>query len=171
MREHSAKGISINLRCDLVAPLLAAKLLHCLSVSVPISVAPLAREQVLGIDPATRASTARGGHALGVAGELAIAGIAPNAPLQAVGLLYVLDRRGRHRSRLSMALIVSFRRRRRTRIIRVGVALKSAARSRRRALGHRIVAAILVGSSSRVDDVHANRKSRVICLSPGVPWC
>ncbi len=52
-------------------------LLHCHSVSVPIGAAPLARERVLGIDPAIGVSTARGGHALGVAGELAIAGIAP----------------------------------------------------------------------------------------------
>ena len=58
-----------------------AILLHCRSVSVPIGAAPLARERVLGIDPAIGVSTARGGHALGVAGELAIAGIAPYGAL------------------------------------------------------------------------------------------
>jgi hypothetical protein len=47
------------------------------SVSSPIVAAPLVREQVLGINPAIGSSTARGGHALGVAGELAVAGIAP----------------------------------------------------------------------------------------------
>jgi len=34
----------------------------------------LERESVAGIDPAMAVSTARGGHALGVAGELAIPG-------------------------------------------------------------------------------------------------
>jgi hypothetical protein len=58
--------------------------LHCRSVSGSIVTAPLERESVLGIDPAIGVSTARGGHALGVAGELAIARIAPYAPLQAV---------------------------------------------------------------------------------------
>jgi hypothetical protein len=66
--------------------LLAAILLHCRSVSIPIGTASLARERVLGIDPAIRVSTTRGGHALGVAGELAIARIAPVAPLQAVAI-------------------------------------------------------------------------------------
>jgi hypothetical protein len=73
--------------------LLDAILLHCHSVSVPIGAAPLARKRVLGIDPAIGVSTARGSHALGVIGELAIAGIAPYAPLQAVAILYGLSRR------------------------------------------------------------------------------
>src|SRR5712675_776412 len=64
-----------------------AILFYCHSVSVPIGVVLLAREGVLGIDPAIGVSTARGGHALGVAGELAIAWIAPLAPLQAVAIL------------------------------------------------------------------------------------
>ncbi len=69
---------------------------HSHSVSVPIGAAPLARERVLGIDPAIGVSTARGGHALGVAGELAIAGIAPFARLQVVAILYGLSRRRRY---------------------------------------------------------------------------
>ena len=73
-----------------ITPLLAALLLHCRLVSVSIVTAPLERERVLGIDPAIGVSTARRGHALGVAGELAIAGIAPYAPLQAVAILYGL---------------------------------------------------------------------------------
>src|SRR5216683_3385869 len=76
-------------RCPLFGRycLLDAILFHCHSVSVPIGAALLVREGVLGIDPAIGVSTARGGHALGVAGELAIAGIAPWAPLQAVAIL------------------------------------------------------------------------------------
>src|SRR5882757_9268777 len=70
---------------------LDAILLHCHSVSVPIGAALLARERVPGIDPAIGGGTTRGGHALGVAGELAIAGIAPLAPLQAVAILYGLS--------------------------------------------------------------------------------
>jgi hypothetical protein len=70
--------------------------LHCRSVSAPIGAVPLVREQVLGIDPAIGSSTARGGHALGVAGEQAIAGIAPWVPLQAVPILYGPSRRGRY---------------------------------------------------------------------------
>ena len=61
-------------------------MLRCRSVSGPIVAAPLARERVLGIDPATGVSTTRRGHALGVAGELAIARKAPLAPLQAVAI-------------------------------------------------------------------------------------
>ena len=64
---------------DIIGGILASTKydLAAASVSVPIGAAPLAREGVLGIDPAIGVSTARGGHALGVAGELAIAGIAP----------------------------------------------------------------------------------------------
>jgi len=76
--------------------LLDAILLHCHSVSVPIGAALLARERVPGIDPAIGGGTARGGHALGVAGELAIAGIAPLAPLQAVAILYGLSSSSRY---------------------------------------------------------------------------
>src|SRR5271166_1473683 len=79
-------SFSINPRCELITPLLAAISLYCRSVSVPIGAAPLARERVLGIDPAIGDSAARGRHALGVAGELAIAGIAPYVPLQAVAI-------------------------------------------------------------------------------------
>jgi len=66
------------------------------SVSVAMRTAPLARKRVLGIDPAIGIGTARGRHALGVARELAIAGIAPFAPLQAVAILYCLGRRRRY---------------------------------------------------------------------------
>jgi hypothetical protein len=76
--------------------LLDAILLHCHSVSVPIGAALLARERVPGIDPAIGGGTTRGGHALGVAGELAIAGIAPLAPLQAVAILYGLSSSSRY---------------------------------------------------------------------------
>jgi len=67
------------------------------SVSVATGTAALARKRVLGINPAIGISTARGRHALGVAGELAIAGIAPCAPLQTVAILYCLGRRRRYR--------------------------------------------------------------------------
>src|SRR5438034_9131634 len=76
--------------------LLDAILLHCHSVSVPIGAALLARERVPGIDPAIGGGTTRGGHALGVAGELAIAGIAPLAPLQAVAILCGLSSSSRY---------------------------------------------------------------------------
>ena len=62
------------------------EVLRCRSVSASIIATPLARESIAGIDPATGVSTARGSHALGVAGELAIARIAPYAPLQAVAI-------------------------------------------------------------------------------------
>ena len=75
---------------------LAGAALHCHSVSASIGAVPLVREQILGIDPATVVSTARGGHALGVAGEHAVAGIAHLAPLQAVPILYGPSRRGRY---------------------------------------------------------------------------
>jgi hypothetical protein len=84
---------STNARCDFMTALLAAILPHCRSVSGPIVAAPLESERVLGIDAAIGISTARGGHALGVAGELAIAGIAPYAPLQTVTIRYGLSRR------------------------------------------------------------------------------
>jgi hypothetical protein len=54
----------------------AAITLHCRSVSGSKVAAPPERESVVGIDPAIGVHTARGGHALGVAGELAIARIA-----------------------------------------------------------------------------------------------
>src|SRR3979490_1980649 len=73
-------------------------MLHCHSVLVPIGAALLARERVPGIDPAIGGGTTRGGHALGVAGELAIAGIAPLAPLQAIAILYALSSSSRYRS-------------------------------------------------------------------------
>jgi hypothetical protein len=63
---------------------------------VAMGTAPLARKRVLGVDPAIGIRTARGRHALGVAGELAIAGIAPCAPLQTVAILYCLGRRRRY---------------------------------------------------------------------------
>src|SRR6266850_4395742 len=91
---HSAPSIHISRARkspgnDIIGGILASTKydLAAASVSVPIGAAPLARERVLGIDPAIGVSTARGGHALGVAGELAIAGIAPWAPLQAVAIL------------------------------------------------------------------------------------
>src|SRR5712672_2599252 len=100
---HSASSIHISRarkspRNDIIGGILASTKydLAAASVSVPIGAAPLAREGVLGIDPAIGFSTARGGHALGVAGELAIAGIAPWAPLQAVAILYGLSRRRRY---------------------------------------------------------------------------
>ena len=70
--------------------------LRCHSVSAPIGAVPLVREQILGIDPADVVSSARGGHALGVAGEHAIAGIAHLAPLQAVPILYGPSSCGRY---------------------------------------------------------------------------
>ena len=144
---------------------------HCRSVSVAIGAAPLARGRILGIDPAIGVSIARGGHALGVAGELAIAGIAPLAPLQAVAIRYGPSRSGRYQSDSAISPTVSSRRRRRSSVIWVGVALRSAAGSRRPALVHRIVSAIIVSAASPGDNAHANRKSRVICLSPGLPCC
>ena len=75
---------------------LAGAALHCHSVSASIGAVPMVREQILGIDPATVVSTARGGHALGVAGEHAVAGIAHLAPLQAVPILYGPTRRERY---------------------------------------------------------------------------
>ena len=69
----------------------------------------------------------------------------------------------------AMTPIVSSRRRHRTAIIRVGVALRCAARSRRQALAHRIVGAILKSAASPGDGVCAKRKSRVICLGLGLP--
>jgi len=83
---------STNARCDFMTALLAAILPHCRSVSGPVVAAPLESERVLGIDAAIGVSTARGGHALGVAGELAIARIAPYAPLQAVATRCALIR-------------------------------------------------------------------------------
>ena len=62
----------------------------------PIGAALLAREGVLGIDPAIGVSTARRGYALGIAEELAIAGMAPLAPLQAVAILYGLTSSSRY---------------------------------------------------------------------------
>jgi len=62
------------------------------SVSVAMRTAPLARKRVPGIDPAIGIGTVRGRHALCVARELAIARIAPYAPLQAVAILYCLSR-------------------------------------------------------------------------------
>jgi hypothetical protein len=100
---HSASSIHISRARkspgnDIIGGILASTKydLAAASVSVPIGAALLAREGVLGIDPAIGESTARGGHALGVAGELAIAGIAPLAPLQAVAILYGLSRRRRY---------------------------------------------------------------------------
>jgi hypothetical protein len=84
--------------------------------------------------------------------------------------------RARSSSRISsmgaaMSPVVSSRRRCCARVIRVDVALGRAAGSRRRALGQREEGAILGSASSQGDDVHAYRKSRIICLSPGLPWC
>src|SRR5260370_41706332 len=67
------------------------------SVSVAMGTAPLARKRVLGVDPAIGIRTARARHALAVVGELALAGIAPYAPLQAVAILYCLSGRRRYR--------------------------------------------------------------------------
>jgi hypothetical protein len=67
------------------------------SIPVPIAWASaLARERISGIDAAIGKGTTRGGHALGVAGELAIAGVAPLAPLQAVAILYGLSSSSRY---------------------------------------------------------------------------
>jgi hypothetical protein len=66
------------------------------SVSVATGTASLARKRVPGIDPAIGIGTVRGRHALVVARELAIAGIAPCAPLQAVAILYCLSGRRRY---------------------------------------------------------------------------
>jgi hypothetical protein len=84
--------------------------------------------------------------------------------------------RARSSSRISsmnaaMPPVVSSRRRCCARVIRVDVALGRATGSRRRALGQREEGAILGSASSQGDDVHANRKSRIICLSPGLPCC
>ncbi len=70
----------------------------------------------------------------------------------------------------AMPPVVSSRRRCCARVIRVDVALGRAAGSRHRALGQRKVGAILVRASPD-DNVHAYRKSRIICLSPGLPCC
>jgi hypothetical protein len=67
--------------------------------------------------------------------------------------------------------VVWSRRRHSSSVIRVGVALRCAAGSRRRALGHRVVAAIIISATSPGNDVHANGKSRIICLSLGLPSC
>ena len=84
-------------RCSLASSAVTGAIsLHGRSVSAPIGAVPLGREQVLGIDSASGARTARGGHALGVAGKQAIAGIAPCAPLQAVRILYGPSRHGRY---------------------------------------------------------------------------
>ena len=144
-------------------------LLYSRSISVPIDAAPLARERVLGINPAIGVSTTRGGHALGVVGELAIARIAPLAPLQAVATRP--SRHWRYRSDLAITPIAFSRRRPRTSVVGVGVTLRCAAGSRCPALGHRIVAAIVISAASPRDDVHANGKTWVICLSPGLPRC
>jgi hypothetical protein len=71
----------------------------------------------------------------------------------------------------AMPPVVSSLRRCWARVIRVDVALGRAAGSRHRALGQRSEGAILVSASSPGDDVHANRKSRIICLGPGLPCC
>ena len=118
--------------------------LHCRSVSAPIGAVPLVREQVLGIDPAIGISTARGGHALGVAGEH---GNCRDSPIGALASsTYPV------RSQQARAILIRFgddagcfvSPTPSDRIIWVGVALQSTAGSRRRALGHRIVGAILV---------------------------
>jgi hypothetical protein len=54
-------------------------------------------------------------------------------------------------------------------VVRVGVARGAAAGSRRPALVHGIVAAILVTGSPQPDNLHAKRKSRIIFLGPGLP--
>ena len=54
-------------------------------------------------------------------------------------------------------------------VIWVWVALRCATGGRRCALGHRIVSTIIVSAASPRDDAHANWKSRVICLSSGMP--
>ncbi len=70
----------------------------------------------------------------------------------------------------AMPPVVSSQRRRCARVIRVDVALGRAAGSRHRALGQREVGAILVRASPD-DNVHAYRKSRIVCLGPGLPCC
>jgi len=64
-------------------------------ISGSIIAAPLERESVARIDPAIGVGTARSGHALGVAGELAVARIAPYAPLQAVAIRHAFISQGR----------------------------------------------------------------------------
>jgi hypothetical protein len=80
-------------KCELPPVATAPRsLMRGLSIPVPIWWASaLARERISGIDAAIGKGTTRGGHALGVAGEQAIAGIAPRAPLQAVAILYGLS--------------------------------------------------------------------------------
>lgn len=146
-------------------------LLHGRSVSVPIGALPLTRECILGIHPAIGVSTAGGGRALRVTGELAIAGIAPHATLQAVAVRLASVGRSRHRSNLTITPTASWRRRLCTRIKWVGIALRGTAGSRRSALAHRLVAAILIGAAAPGDDVHANGKSRVVGLGLGLFSC
>jgi len=67
------------------------------SIPLPIPATPLLREGVLGIDPAIGISAISGGHALRVAGELAIAGITPPAALQAIPILDSLRADGQYR--------------------------------------------------------------------------
>ena len=81
---HRAKRAPVSVIKPLGCGQGAAKMLHCRSVSGSIVAASLEHESVVRIDPAIGVGTARGGHALGVAGELAIARIAPYSPLQAV---------------------------------------------------------------------------------------
>ena len=68
----------------------------------------------------------------------------------------------------AMAPVASSRRRGCARVIRVDIALARATGSRHRALGQRIVGAILIAASPDGDEVHANRKIRIICLGPGL---
>src|SRR4051812_43524863 len=76
----------------------------CLSTPiVPIVVALAVRECVQGIYSTTRRGTAGGGRTLGVAGELAIAGIPPDPSLQAVAILQPLCRRRDCRSDCSQS--------------------------------------------------------------------
>lgn len=69
-------------------------MLHCRSVSGSVVAAPPERESVLGIDPAKGVGITRGSHALGVAGELAVARIALYPPSQAVAIRYALISQG-----------------------------------------------------------------------------
>jgi hypothetical protein len=92
------------------------------------------------------------------------------SPIDPVASRSGRSRRGRLLFDLAIITpIVSSHRRGRTSVIWVEAAHLTV--SRRPALVHRIVAAIIVSAASPGDDVQANGKSRIICLSFGGPCC
>jgi hypothetical protein len=92
------------------------------------------------------------------------------SPIDPVAIRSGRSRRGR--SLFDLAIITpigSSHRRGRTSVIWVEAAHLTV--GRRPALVYRIVAAIIVSAASPGDDVQANGKSRIICLSSGEPCC